>query len=240
MDMNSKIHKLYEKYNDLFRGQPVAFDGVVDEDKYLKTDVKIAFLLKDVNGEETKIEDGIKTTTMISEDWEYVKILREEIINPEKGLYKTWPNACLWIEVFRNSNVSYMDCLTNEGQFDENRLRNHMLEVAIVNIKKTPGGGSSNYDEIRESAITNKELLLEEFDILAPQLIICGGTFEFAKLIYDISGDKIMRLPSGAEYFKLGDRVFLEFVHPMWYTVPRKVLFSYAKVVFGEIKAVLY
>ena len=71
-NINKTIHKLFEEYRDVFLGRPVSFDGVVDEAEYLAAPIRTAFLLKDINGEETIEIDGKKVTRQMSSDWEYM------------------------------------------------------------------------------------------------------------------------------------------------------------------------
>ena len=130
--MDKKIHELFEKNRKFFDGLPVAFDGVVDEQRYIDSEYKIAFLLKDINGEEKIIEDDTKKTKMMDSDWEYMEWLRKDTLNYKKNIYKTWPNVCLWLEVFRKPNVTYTDCLNDSGNFDEKRQRIFVAFSVIV------------------------------------------------------------------------------------------------------------
>ena len=237
--INQKVHKLLEDNRYLFGGMPISFDGVVDEESYLASRVRTAFLLKDINGIEIKEENGIKVEKMMDTDWEYMNDLRKDILNPNKSLYKTWPNACLWLELLKNPNTTYASCITENEEFDQSRLRYNMLAVSIINLKKTPGRGSSNHDEILNAIDYGAQMIKEEIDIVDPQLIICGGTFHYAVRLFNVSKDEQKMLPSGAHYFVVDKRVYVEFVHPIWYSVNRRILFSYAKSVLPEIMKVV-
>ena len=239
--INKKVHNLFEEYRDVFNGSPVSFDGIVDEETYLSSKIRTAFLLKDINGEETVIVDGKKTTRQMTSDWEYMDWLYNQATDLSKPLYKTWPNACLWIEALFNPNVTYQDCMDQYGYFDSAKLRGNLRKISVINIKKTPGAGSSVYSQIEAFATDerNKELLHKEISLVAPQLVICGGTFHFAKMIFDVMPDEIKCLPSGTEYFIKDGIAYLDFVHPMWFNVDRKILFAYAKDVFHDIKILL-
>lgn len=117
-----------------------------------------------------------------------------------------------------------------------------MLETAIINLKKTHGGGQSNFDELKDAVENYGKLTKEEIDIIDPHLIICGGTFDFAKQLFcsdDTDDFDVKLLPSGEHYFIVKKRVYLEFVHPCWFNVHRKILFAYAKSVFREIMGVV-
>jgi len=121
-------------------------------------------------------------------------------------------------------------------------LNNSVLVIDLSsrsNQRETPGSGSSDYEEVNKAAENpeNADLIRKEMDILKPQLIICGGTFDFAKKIFRVISEEIHILSSCACYFINHNRVYLEFVHPMWFNVNRNILFAYAKEVFREVKA---
>ncbi len=236
--LKEKIHELIEsKRDEVFGSYPIAFDGVVDEARYQN----LVFLLKEINGEEITYKNGEKVVKRMSSDWvTYTDWLFSQATPNNGRMYKTWHNACLWIESFFDSECSYMGCMDEYRRFDS-RLRENLAKVAIVNIKKTPGGGGSDYSEIQNYAQMpqNAELIREEIDILEPQLVICGGTFDFAKIIWNIKDDSVDYLPTGTAYFVLDNRMFLDFIHPMWFNVNRNILFSYAKEVFAEAKKIL-
>ena len=239
--INKKVHNLFEEYRDVFNGSPVSFDGIVDEETYLSSEIRTAFLLKDINGEETVIVDGKKTTRQMTSDWEYMDWMYGQATILSQPLYKTWPNACLWIEALFNPDATYQSCLDQYGYFDAAKLRGNLRKVSIINIKKTPGAGSSVYSEIEEAA-TNKrnvELIHREIATVAPRLVICGGTFHFAKMIFNVEPHEIIILSTGTEYFVRDNCVYLDFVHPMWFNVDRKILFAYAKEVFRDVKRIL-
>ena len=173
-NINRAVAELLEKNRQFFDGKPIAFDGVVDEETFKKTNVKTLFLLKEVN------DPGM------SKDWiDFMEDTKHQASTD--SMYKTWPNVCLWIEALRNPEVDYVDCIDEYGNFATKKLQRNLLEVAIVNIKKTAGGGSSNYDEILDAAKRYGHIIREEIEeCIMPNLVICGGTFDYAKRMYGV------------------------------------------------------
>ncbi len=55
----------------------------------------------------------------------------------------------------------------------------------------------------------------------------------------DVKDEEIMTFPSGAQYFIRNDVLYLQFVHPMWFSVNRNILFAYAKIVFEDVRSLL-
>lgn len=238
MSINEEIRHIIMQYREAAYGQaPVAFDGVVDEASYLSAPIKAVFLLKEVNGEEKTEQNGQATVTQMTEDWDFINGFMRSQAYGSDPLYPTWPNVCLWVEVLLHPDTNYTDCMNPWGSFDAARLRANLAGVAIVNLKKSPGGGSSQYEVLKKHAQdpSNAELLRKEMDVLAPQVVICGGTFDFAREIWG-QGAQVEMLPSGAACFFADGRLFLQFVHPMWYSVNRSILFAYAKTVFADVR----
>lgn len=225
--INEKIEKLLEENRQYFEGKPIAFDGIVDEDTYKISKIKTVFLLKEVNDPD------------MNKDWtEFMYFVKQQA--EVDSMYKTWPNVCLWIEALNNPDADYLDCVDQYGNFATKKLQKNILEVAIVNIKKTAGGGSSNYEEIFEAATKYGHIIEKEIEeLILPQLVICGGTFDYAKMIFKVCGDEIKTFPSGAQFFFKNNILYLQFVHPMWFSVNRNILFAYAKNVFKDVRKLL-
>lgn len=227
--MNGEIvNAINEVRRNIYGDAPLAFDGAVDEECFKQTAIRPVFLLKEVN------------YTDMRQDWPYTQWLHSQAYNESDRMYKTWPNVCLWLETLFDSCVSYTDCLC-DGNIDVSRIRKNLAKTAIVNIKKSGGAGGSNYKEIMTYAKNevNAALLRKQIDILEGKLIICGGTFDFAKTVWNVRNDQIMQLSTGTEYFICDEKIFLNFVHPMWFIVPRIILFAYAKEVFSDIKSLI-
>ncbi|MBQ6700738.1 MAG: hypothetical protein IJM98_08770 [Oscillospiraceae bacterium] len=225
--INQEIATLFEYNRSCFDNKPIAFDGVVDEESFNKSQIKTIFLLKEVNYPD------------MDTDWtDFMESIREQAFSA--SIYKTWPNVCLWMEAMKNENTNYMDCMDENGYFDTKKLQKNLLDIGIVNIKKTAGGGSSKYEEIAYAANKCKDIIKAEIeDIIKPQLVICGGTFDFAKTIFEIKNEDIKIFPSGAEYFIHRGIIYLRFAHPIWYSVNRNILYAYAKTVFPDVKKLL-
>jgi uracil-DNA glycosylase len=66
-----------------------------------------------------------------------------------------------------------------ENQIEDERIYSVIEEIAFINIKKTPGGGSANKTEIRRHYVQNKDLLVEQVKAFKPNIIILGGTLTF-------------------------------------------------------------
>jgi hypothetical protein len=65
-----------------------------------------------------------------------------------------------------------------EADRDQNSYR-ALLRSAIINLKKTPGGGQSTELEIRNHTRRSRRLMMEQINLMSPTVVICCGTFRF-------------------------------------------------------------
>jgi hypothetical protein len=72
---------------------------------------------------------------------------------------------------------------------------NWLIKAAIMNIKKTPGKEKSIYEEIKDVAHKDKLNIICEILIINPDIIICGGTWDY--FFEDILSYKKQEIPFG-------------------------------------------
>lgn len=220
MSKNLEIENLLQ---NKIQERPVVFDGIVDENKFYKEgNQKFLFLLKDVNG------------TMSSEksiDYErnpsFISITRTRA-EGQKEEPQNWKPLCYWTEAFKHPEKSFIAA---------EKCGSNLLEIAIANLKKTPGKGVADRKELMEAAKKYGAILKKEIEIISPSVVICGGTYSYAKMIYkkhdDFGAEHTMKC--GSKYFvsKSGLR-FVDFVHPS-VRVTLAATFAYAKEVGKEL-----
>ena len=78
-------------------------------------------------------------------------------------------------------------------------------------MKKTPGKERSNIKEIKKYADSDFEFLHEEFKLINPEVVVCGGTFSIIKELFEINSHSINN--DGKIYFANG-RFFIDYWHP--------------------------
>ena len=129
--INGGIAQLLNDNRQFFGGQSIAFDGVVDEETYNKTEIKTIFLLKEVND------------PRMSKDWtDFMEHTKTQA--SKESVYKTWPNVCLWIETLRNPNV---DAILKTEPGKEHR---HEKKYPLCNIPCRLAGFA---DSVRKCAV---------------------------------------------------------------------------------------
>lgn len=153
MNIRVKENKLFEKWSANRKGFVV--DGVVDEESYLNSSLKIMFILKEVND-----PDG--------GDWD----LREFIRKGARS--QTWNNVTRWILGIQNIEKS-IDWKEIQEITEEQR-KECLKSICAINLKKSPGGHTTDNNALSQVVNEDKIFLNEQFSIYNPDLVICCGS----------------------------------------------------------------
>ena len=168
-------------------------DGIVNHECYWNSEIKILFLLKEVNG---------------GENWDLRKFLQEG------GRKQTWDNVTRWIiginDLKRDIPWAELESVTEEQRISV------LQQIAVVNVKKTSGGHTSVSEQITEAALNNGEMLCKQIDMYHPDIIICGGTSgSYFDSITRHSNPDWKQTKHGIWYvIEPNGRVVIEYSHP--------------------------
>ena len=251
MNKTKEIRDLLEKNRDaLLKADTtttmlkngICYDGIVDEAVFESTPKKIAFLLKETNGNDANGERSAELS-----DWDYRAWLQEkQAVSFESSgekLYRTFYSLCMWVDVFYDAvagkAVSFEEYCA-ERRLEPETLRSNLRKTAIINLKKTWGGGSTAWkalDSYLQSEAA-KEVIQKQLDTIAPDIVVCGSreVFDFAKQIFDAQEDTL-QIGSGktVSIFRANGMVFLDFYHPAC-RKSREFLYHFGAEVFRALK----
>jgi hypothetical protein len=138
-------------------------DGIVNNEFYQESKIKILWILREVNHEGD-----------IS-DWDLTKIIQQIIIKTgiEPGWEKTFgPIVYATYGILNNKlwdEIPYY--------YDKPEIVNVLKEIAYINVKKTAGISKTNFKELDSAFNDGKESLFKEINNINPEVIIYGGTF---------------------------------------------------------------
>ncbi len=173
-------------------------DGIVNEECWNDPNKKrILFVLKEAYGDDW----GIHTLAT----W-----LRDN--HPEKRM---WKRVAKWAFGIQNTTITtlqpYMD---NIGEAHSESLD----QIAVMNLKKSGGESTSDYDDIRKYAEYDKHELKKEFELIDPDIIICGSTFKtLGECVFGpnefVVGDRNENWFYNVEVFGK-TRLFIDYYHP--------------------------
>lgn len=138
-------------------------DGIVNEEFYENSAVKILWILKEVNHDGdisdwdmTKILQNIKTNTGIEAGWEKTF---GPIVHSTYGIL----NQKIWDEI--------------PYYYNKPEIVNVLKEIAYINVNKTSGNSIIHFSTLENAYIENKNLLFEQINEMNPSIIIYGGTY---------------------------------------------------------------
>lgn len=124
---------------------------------------------------------------------------------------------------------SYMAILANK---DKN-MAEGLFDIAITNLKKSGGGGSSDMADILSYAKHSSELWTKEIKLINPDIVVCCGTFSIVKEVLDLQTEVC---ESGALYGDAFGTRFVEFVHPVYRISPR-IVYAYLKETMNSFRS---
>ena len=173
-------------------------DGVVDEEKYLSSPIKILYILKEPN-------DGGNT----EEDKKWS--LSEFIYDGARS--QTWDNVARWTEGIFNldKHLRWSDLIQNDTE-----RRQHFLKyVCAINIKKSGGGYVVNSNEVTETANFCKSITMEQIELYNANVIICCGK-EVNEFMMTNYSHNIRTTSNGINYMydENHNRLIIFYVHP--------------------------
>ncbi len=164
----------------------LVIDGIVNENQYKN----VVWILKETNNFDGAIN----------------QLVNEVVTSKRKsGLWKgmTWHNIGRASVKILNPSASF-----NET---EKQKKNSLLNIAIINIKKTTGGATANSKVIQKFAADYQNLIIEQLILLNPKTVVLGGVFHILYTILELE-----RISTTNRYksnlFK--DTIFIKANHP--------------------------
>ena len=153
-----------ELENDLFAEWKVdresfVSDGIVSKEDYLKSELKITFILKEVNS---------KTPT-----WDLRSYLNDG------ARPKTWDNVSRWVHGIRNLENEFQWDFYNDITLDFRKKQ--LKAISSINLKKSAGTHTTDNNILETEAKIDQKFTMRQYQISNPDLTICGGTGDLFK-----------------------------------------------------------
>ena len=206
MNIHEEEDKLFDDWKEKRKDQnDFVEDGVVCETAYLKSDPKIAIILKEPHGDNGgDIRNWLRNIDSSDRTWDtvarWVYGIRYVINN------KAIPD---WNEM----EASKLDSGTSE-EFKEFKIKN-IKSICAMNLKKVPGGGSANDSEIADFADEYANLIGRQYDLYKPDLTICCGIGPLFKEVIGHGDKELKKTTRGISYWTWDDKKHVvDFYHP--------------------------
>ncbi|MDE2887851.1 MAG: hypothetical protein OXR72_06520 [Gemmatimonadota bacterium] len=167
-------------------------DGAVHPATYEASDPKLLFILKEVND----IHDP---------NWDLREFLRKDC-----GRRQTWNNVARWVTALSLGGANRR---WDQIRDVENVRRCRLRGIAAMNVKKTTGSGSSDWNELAKFASEDACHLKEQFGIYEPDIaVLCGVPLDWIPQFKGIDPQHTRRGIEFREYKKA--KFGIRFWHP--------------------------
>ena len=181
-------------------------DGIINESIYERQKTKLLFITKEPN-------DPNQTEGDFREWWsQSIKYsFSHRICEWAFGLQKGFPPV-------------------TELRYDNQERTAIMKSIAFMNLKKNGGASTANHDVIKDTILKQQRLILEEINVIEPDIIIGGiGDIMFWKLLFP----EIEFKDSGFDIkvARVDSLKLINFYHPS-YQVPRAMTYCLLHSVF--------
>ena len=173
-------------------------DGIIDPEKYLNAKYRILWVLKEANSE--------------SDSWSYLENFKNKewlyrcgksIPTLKRIIYTTFGilRSCQWSEI---------PDACDERSFEP------LQEIALINIKKIPGGSNSEHETIQFAYNENHELLKLQIETYNPNVVIFGNTLQFFnKSDFEGLVDAEKQITEfGNHFYDTKDKLYIHTWHP--------------------------
>lgn len=240
-----EIKKMFKEYLNQYRFEitegsgknGICYDGAVNPEKYFTQEKRLMVLLKETNGNNM---DGTKNEVV--SDWNYMDWVQKQA-RGDVPLYRSiFRNIVMWAKMFElysnRSNPKQQDFF-NDGELNLSQEMKLALEnIAIINLKKSWGVERTNWNDMKcylEDGI-RREILNKQIQDLKPNTVLCGGTFDFAHMIWGnnctIKREET-RNGKSVEFFFSDDIIFIKCYHPSRPGWSRIDSFEYMNEIFS-------
>lgn len=211
MELDDLIRKQAKKCGLTTNGIDPIFDGIADEEGYLNSRLKVAWVLKepyddfDINGKPCGGGWSLVKDCLLNHDENWVtKDGRKQWTNP------VWQKMAYVMYGFRHGqHWNEMEWIRNNPS-----MMDEIKSIAWINVNKMPAYTNSCNGNYRYQYETVwKDIVKKQFDVYAPDVVIFGYTFHCfrgsfgASLIEESSNDWVT-------HYRIGKQHLLDTYHP--------------------------
>ncbi len=127
--------------------------------------------------------------------------------------YRMWNRVARWTYGIQNTTVDRIQKYIADSE--EEIYKRCFNQISVMNLKKSSGESGSVYEEIDAYATADKEELKKEFELIDPDIVVCGSTFgTLINKVFETSVDKAN--DNWAYYMEIAgkERLFIDYYHP--------------------------
>lgn len=177
------------------------YDGIVNEEFWNnEKNKKILFFLKEAyhsKESEARYKEENNSSYFLTEE-----------LNSYKP-WKMWKKVAVWTAAINNTDSN------GTLKYSETAIRNAeqdlIKSIAVVNVKKSHGTNTSNYENLVEYADRDKEYIKTEIELIKPKVILCGNNCSLLRKAYP---EMNLNELNEDHYLIFNDTIILDYYHP--------------------------
>lgn len=184
-------------------------DGCVDESLYFRCPIKILWILKEPY-------DDDRGGWHLMKDFIGVRGIHGEFENTKS----TWqPIVYSSITILHDQIWENIDYINDDPEICE-----VLKQVAVINVKKIPGGKRTpDTQPLHDAYRQHGELLREQIALLSPNIIIGGNTLHILLSDFGLTEDLKQGDVNCPFYIDKSNRLWIDAYHPAQSTIKRKL-----------------
>lgn len=208
-DLNQEMKRRMNCSNS---NRQIITDGIVNFEKYSKSNFKISWMLKEPYDNYDGTGGG----------WDY-----SELFPLDKDLYDTFKlNKPTFHPIIYASYAilnDFMMCSDMDWISDNHEMCNILYEIAFMNCQKLPAKGATitDFSDLYKSIKKNGDLLQKQIQLIDSEILIFGNTFELYKEILDLKDEKLINNGS-SDYLIKNNQIYISSYHPSQRKIARE------------------
>ncbi|SMY33697.1 hypothetical protein PMAL9190_01156 [Photobacterium malacitanum] len=190
---------IYEDETNLFKswiGKREGFvvDGVVSEEHYINSSLKLCFVLKEVN------DEG-------GGGWDLRQFIRDG------ARWQTWDNISRWVKCI--SKLDKDVCWSELANITENDRKDTLKSICAMNLKKSPGRHTTIKASFNKVVAEDKEYIQKQYSLYNPDITVCCGTGWDFRWALDLDKTEVYETSRGISWFlNTYGKAVIMFAHP--------------------------
>ena len=190
---------IYEDETNLFNswiGKREGFvvDGVVSEEHYINSSLKLCFVLKEVN------DEG-------GGGWDLRQFIRDG------ARWQTWDNISRWVKCISklDKDVGWSEL----ANITEDDRKDTLKSICAMNLKKSPGGHTTIKASFNKIVAEDKEYIQKQYSLYNPDITVCCGTGWDFRWALDLDKTEVYETSRGISWFlNTEGKAVVMFAHP--------------------------
>lgn len=193
-DFNNKCTEI----TGLFK-ENECIDGVIDCKSYYNQKLKLLWILKEANSEESF------SFIECFNDPKWLEKCGSSLSSIRRVIYTSYG-------ILDNGNKEWKDFPWSNDLLCQEKLK----DIAYINIKKRAGGSRSISEEIKNAYIENQKILKLQIETYNPDIIIFGNTLSFVNKsdFNGLEGAEPEKTEYGNYYYIIDKKLYIHTWHP--------------------------